>query len=103
MDKYVELRDKGILPYWTIHHGVTLSCYYADPDGNQLEFQADCFDSNQGSNDFMHGPNYDINPIGVEFDPQDLVNRLRAGTPEAALLQRQVHLPVSPVRGSLME
>jgi catechol-2,3-dioxygenase len=102
MDKYIELRDKGILPYWCIHHGVTVSCYYTDPDGNQLEFQADCFDSNEGSNGFMHGPHYDLNPIGVEFDPEHMVAQLRAGVPESELLARQVHLPVSPVRGTLM-
>lgn len=102
MAKYTELKEKGILPYWTIHHGITVSCYYADPDGNQMEFQADCFTSNDDANAFMYGPHYETNPIGVEFDPEELIAKLRAGTPQAELLPRRVHLPVSPVRGSLM-
>ena len=36
LDKYVELKAAGVLPYWSIHHGITVSLYYADPDGNQF-------------------------------------------------------------------
>src|SRR5665213_1162900 len=32
---YTRLRDQGVLPYWSIHHGPTISLYYRDPDGNQ--------------------------------------------------------------------
>ena len=102
LDKYTELKAKGILPYWRIHHGVTVSLYYADPDGNQMEFQADCFTTNEDANGFMNGPHFELNPIGVEFDPEVLIARLRAGVPEAELLPRRVHLPVSEIRGSLM-
>jgi catechol 2,3-dioxygenase-like lactoylglutathione lyase family enzyme len=102
MAKYGELKAKDVLPYWTIHHGVTVSCYYADPDGNQMEFQADCFDTNEGANAFMAGPGFETNPIGVEFDPEEMIAKLRAGTPEAELLERRQHLPVSGIRGSLM-
>src|SRR5664280_1987216 len=42
-DSYAELKAKGISPYWCIHHGITVSMYYGDPDGNQMEFQVDCF------------------------------------------------------------
>ena len=38
---YELLKVNGILPYWCVHHGVTVSMYYADPDGNQIEFQVD--------------------------------------------------------------
>jgi catechol-2,3-dioxygenase len=41
---YAQLREKGIMPYWCVHHGITVSMYYADPDGNQMEFQVDCFE-----------------------------------------------------------
>lgn len=102
LNKYLELKAAGVLPYWRIHHGITVSLYYADPDGNQMEFQADCFGSNEEANAFMYGPNFELNPIGVEFDPEDMLARLRAGESESALLQRTVHLPVSEVRGSLM-
>jgi len=35
--KYEQLKAEGITPYWTINHGMTLSAYYRDPDGNQVE------------------------------------------------------------------
>lgn len=102
MAKYEELKARNILPYWCIHHGVTVSLYYADPDGNQMEFQTDCFTSNDAANAFMYGPHFETNPIGVEFDPEAMIAQLRAGTPESELLTRQVQLPVSDIRGSLM-
>lgn len=101
-EKYDELKAKGVHPYWCIHHGITVSLYYADPDGNQMEFQADCFASNDEANTFMYGPNFELNPIGVEFDPEALLARIRAGEPEATLLPRHQHLPVSEIRGSMM-
>lgn len=102
LDKYVELKGKGVLPYWCIHHGITVSMYYADPDGNQMEFQADCFASNDDANAFMYGPHFEENPIGVEYDPEALLAKLRAGVPEAELLPRRQHQPVSEVRGSML-
>ncbi len=102
LDKYLELKAKNVMPYWCIHHGVTVSLYSADPDGNQMEFQADCFDTVEGANDFMHGPHFETNPIGVEFDPQEMLAKLRAGVPESELLDRRVQFPVSDIRGSLV-
>lgn len=102
MDKYIELKTEGVLPYWCIHHGITVSIYYADPDGNQMEFQADCFNTNDDANAFMYGPHFETNPIGVEFDPEEMLAKLRAGVSEADLLPRTVQLPVSEIRGSMM-
>jgi catechol 2,3-dioxygenase-like lactoylglutathione lyase family enzyme len=102
MEKYSELQAKNVLPYWCIHHGVTVSLYYADPDGNQMEFQVDCFGTVEGANAFMHGPHFETNPIGVEFDPEVMLAKLRAGVHEQDLLPRREHLPVSDIRGSLM-
>lgn len=102
-DNYAYLKEKGITPYWCAHHGITVSMYYADPDGNQMEFQVDSYRSNEDANAFMYGPHFSANPIGVEYDPEDWLARLRGGTPEADLLLRQIHEPVSPVRGSLEE
>jgi len=98
LEHYGYLKAQGIAPYWCIHHGITVSLYYADPDGNQMEFQVECFASTQEADAFMSGPHFAANPIGVEFDPDDWVARLRAGTPAAELLVRRTHLPVSPVR-----
>lgn len=102
LGKYVELKALDVLPYWCIHHGITVSLYYADPDGNQMEFQADSYDSNDDANAFMYGPHFELNPIGAEFDPDVMLARLQAGESEAGLLLRTEHLPVSPIRGSMM-
>ena len=97
---YVQLKALGIEPYWCIHHGITISMYYGDPDGNQMEFQVDAMASNDKANAFMQGPGFAANPIGVEFDPEDWLARMKHGTPASAFLLRTVHEPVSPVRSS---
>jgi catechol-2,3-dioxygenase len=100
-ENYAQLKAKGILPYWCIHHGVTVSMYYADPDGNQMELQVDAFGSSEESNAYMCGPHYSTNPIGVEYDPEEILARLRSGTPGADFLTRPSDFPISPIRGSI--
>jgi catechol-2,3-dioxygenase len=100
-ENYTRLKSDGILPYWCIHHGLTISMYYADPDGNQLEFQVDCFASAEESNAFIRGPGMRINPVGVEFDPEDWLTQARAGASLSDFLVRRVHEPISPIRGAL--
>jgi len=101
LENYAQLKAKGIMPYWCIHHGVTMSMYYADPDGNQMELQVDAFASGEEANRYMLGPHFEANPIGVEYDADDMLARLRSGIPGSALLQRPSDLPVSPIRGAL--
>jgi catechol-2,3-dioxygenase len=101
-ENYAQLKDKGIRPYWCIHHGVTLSMYYADPDGNQMELQVDACATAEEANAYMHGPHFAANPIGVEYDPDEMLARLRAGMPAAELLVREVDLPVSPIRSPVL-
>jgi hypothetical protein len=101
VENYAQLKEKGILPYWCIHHGVTMSMYYADPDGNQMEMQVDSFSSSDEANAFMTGPSFAANPIGVEYDPEEVLAKIRAGTPGSAFLRRQSDLPVSPIRGAM--
>ena len=100
-ENYAQLKEQGIRPYWCIHHGITVSMYYADPDGNQMEFQVDCCNSIEEANAFMYSPRFSANPIGVEYDPDDWLARLRAGAPVSGFLVRQVDEPVSPLRGSI--
>lgn len=97
-DNYVQLKEQSIMPYWCIHHGITVSMYYGDPDGNQMEFQVDSFPSNDQANEFMRGLGFDTNPIGVEYDPEDWMAQMKAGASATDFLLRKVHLPVSPVR-----
>jgi len=100
LEHYAQLKIKGIRPYWCIHHGFTVSMYYADPDGNQMEFQVDSYGSSEEANAFMAGPHFAANPIGVEFDPDAWLDSLRAGAPPAEFLLRLTDEPVSPIRGS---
>jgi catechol-2,3-dioxygenase len=102
-ENYAQLKAQGVTPYWCVHHGVTVSMYYADPDGNQMEFQVDAFGSNDEANAFMNGPHFAANPIGVEYDPDDWLAKLRAGTPASAFLERQKDEPISPIRGAMAD
>lgn len=99
LENYALLKAKGITPYWCIHHGIAASLYYADPDGNQMEFQVDCLGSSDDASAFME-TNFSVNPVGVEFNPDEWLARLRAGERESGFLGRRVHEPVSPLRGA---
>jgi hypothetical protein len=47
-----------------------LSYYYADPDGNHVEMQVDCFGDWAKSKAWMQGSQeFKANPIGVFVDP----------------------------------
>lgn len=102
LENYARLKAKEINPYWAVHHGVTVSLYYADPDGNQMEFQVDSFETSAESHTYM-AENFDANPVGVEFEPEEWLAKLRAGVPGSELLNRRVHEPVSPIRGRIAE
>jgi hypothetical protein len=66
-----------------------------------MELQVDSFASADDANAFMQGPGFAANPIGVEYDPEEILAKMRAGTPGSAFLRRQADLPVSPIRGAL--
>ena len=85
---YERLRDQGILPYWCINHGPTLSLYYRDPDNNQVELQIDLFADIQQISDWFGQSDFDSNPIGVKFDPEELMQRHRNGEALASLTAR---------------
>jgi hypothetical protein len=78
------MKAKGISPYWTINHGMTLSAYYRDPDGNQVETQVDSLTMEQ-ADDFMNGPLFAANPIGIDVDFEVLNARRKAGESAASL------------------
>ena len=83
--QFERMRARGISPYWTINHGMTLSAYYRDPDGNQVETQVDAMTMEE-ADAFMHGPLFAENPIGRNVDFDALLARYRAGEPQAAIL-----------------
>ena len=63
--KYEQMCAAGHRPYWTINHGMTLSAYYKDPDGNQVETQVDSMTLEEASV-FMSSPTFAANPIGID-------------------------------------
>lgn len=85
---YQRLRDLGITPLFTINHGPTTSMYYADPDGNQIELQVDNYPTVEEATEFFFSEAFAENPIGVEFDPEDLITRLEAGESEEDVKRR---------------
>lgn len=80
LETYARLKNAGIEPYWSIHHGITLSNYYRDPDGNRMEFQVDA------EAGYMDSPTFAANPVGVEVDMEALLAAHRAGRSEDELL-----------------
>jgi catechol-2,3-dioxygenase len=88
LSTYVRLRDVGIVPERTINHGMTTSMYYKDPDGNRIELQIENFDDPQAGLEFMNGPIFEQNPIGVLFDADELVDRFEAGEPVSDLVRQ---------------
>lgn len=85
---YRRLRANEIQPWRCLLHGPTVSFYYQDPDGNDLEFQIDVFDTAEEATAWMEGPVYAKNPIGVTFDPEEMIRRYEAGEPLADLMRR---------------
>jgi hypothetical protein len=71
-----------------VNHGITISLYYHDPDGNILETQCDCFDDNGAANDYMLSPAFRENPIGVDFDPEEFIQRMTSGESPESLMKR---------------
>lgn len=96
LETYDRLKQVGITPYWRIHHGITVSVYYQDPDGNRMEFQVDCCANAAEAHAFMHSDAFAANPIGVEIDPDTLLAQYRNGVPLATLMV-QPDGPVSPI------
>jgi catechol 2,3-dioxygenase-like lactoylglutathione lyase family enzyme len=79
LQTYVRLRDEGIVPYWCINHGPSTSLYYKDPDGNRVELHVDNFPSADECNAWMRSGAFAANPLGIVFDPEELLARYRAG------------------------
>ena len=85
---YARLKAEGITPYWCINHGPTTSMYYKDPDGNRIELQVDNFPTAEETNRWIRSGDFAANPIGVVFEPDDLLARYKAGEPMERLTER---------------
>jgi len=66
-----------------------MSMYYSDPDGNQLETQIENFDAGEESATYMAASKDFIeNPIGVDFEMEDLIKRLKNGEDQKEIKKR---------------
>jgi catechol-2,3-dioxygenase len=88
LQTYLRLKATGIEPFWCINHGPTISMYYKDPDGSRIELQVDTMASNEAIDRWMRSGAFAANPIGVVFDPEDLLARYEAGEPLETLTVR---------------
>ena len=92
---YERLKECGIEPLWCVNHGPTTSMYYGDPDGNQVELQVDNYDTVEVAGEYFFSDAFTTNPIGVDFNPADIIARLKSGENETEIKLR----PESGPRG----
>src|SRR5271163_4702735 len=96
LKQYEALRDRGVRPVYTVNHGPTMSFYFQDPDGNSVELQVDRFATVEAAQKFIDD-NFDVNPIGIECNPDELLDKMHAGASEEELLfydhSKPIHKP----------
>ncbi|KAF2194156.1 hypothetical protein K469DRAFT_689198 [Zopfia rhizophila CBS 207.26] len=84
---YLQRKKHGMEPVWCVNHGPTTSIYYKDPDGNMLQTQIDNFDTTEEATDFM-SERFRGNSLGVEFEPDEHIEKLKGGVEERELKRR---------------
>jgi len=87
LENFERLAALWIRPFWCVNHGTTTSMYYLDPDDNQVELQVENFDSYEALRGWFKSGAFSKNPIGVNFEPDELLERYRAGVPVELLLR----------------
>ncbi|WP_210603595.1 VOC family protein [Brevibacterium oceani] len=106
VDHYERLAIEGIEPFMGLDHGMTMSMYYQDPEGNGVEIQVDNFADWRSSKEYMRtSQDFSDNPIGEYFDPVKVVAARADGLSHAEVHRRamagtyrpeaipEVHLP----------
>ncbi len=95
---YLRLCGEGIEPDICIDHGMTLSYYYEDPDGNRVELQVDTFGDWAASSEWMRtSPAFKANPIGLFVDPEKIAEAAAAGESFEAIHAQATTGELSPV------
>jgi catechol-2,3-dioxygenase len=80
---YERLKAAGIKPRVSVHHGLTMSLYYRDPDDNGVELSIDNVEKSKWHDWMRNG--LKENPLGAPMDPDELATKYHAGAPEAEL------------------
>lgn len=105
LDNYVRLKQAGIEPELSLHHGMTMSLYYVDPDGNGVEIQVDVFGDWGASKEWMWASQeFAADQLGAYFDPAELVQARAQGMDPDEIQKRtyagEFSAPVRDVRFS---
>jgi catechol 2,3-dioxygenase-like lactoylglutathione lyase family enzyme len=86
LDRYALLRDAGITPGRTLHHGVAIAGYYRDVDGNEVELSGSCFETNEEYLAHLRSEQYlTRSGAGIDVELGDLLRRYREGATLAEL------------------
>ena len=94
---YLRMREQGIEPDICLDHGMTLSYYYKDPDGNHIELQVDAFGDWASSRQWMRtSSQFQANPIRVLVDPAQIAEQAEAGVAFEEIHQRALAGELSP-------
>ncbi len=96
VDTYKRLKGERITPHWCINHGPTTSLYYHDPDGNGVELQIDNYKTLDELAGTFQTDEFEDNPIGEDFDPEELVRRYESGEPFEELRKFQTRTKRGP-------
>jgi catechol 2,3-dioxygenase-like lactoylglutathione lyase family enzyme len=87
LGNYKYALERGVEPFIAIHHGGTMSVYYRDPDGMQVEVFIDTM-ALDAAIEMLNSPAFAQNPIGVPLDMEELCRRYEAGESMASLLEQ---------------
>ena len=80
MSSFDRMRRANVEPAFCLDHGLTISLYYKDPEGNYVELQSDNFSDWKKSSEFMRtSPDFAANPIGTFFDPARVYDAFKVG------------------------
>lgn len=80
MTSFNRMRKAGVEPAFCLDHGLTISLYYQDPEGNYVELQSDNFSDWKQSGEWMRtSPDFAANPIGTFFDPARVYDEFQSG------------------------
>lgn len=71
--------DFGYRPHAVLDHGMSLSFYFLDPDGNSVEIHVDTFGDWARASEFMNSPPFAADPLGTFCDGDALVDAWHAG------------------------
>jgi catechol-2,3-dioxygenase len=101
LGSYARLKRQGILPVVCLDHGLTISFYYVDPDGNSVELQVDAYGDWRRSTTFLRtDARFVEDPIGPEIDPDALLRARLTGAALDELHERAYVSDFLPARPS---